>query len=106
MADGRVVPWEEVYFEPFDALLARARLSGCSISINGTGGDELCARQWSEMNDEERSRRRQLVLLEGARFPSYFTRAAASAIRDTTGTTFSMDLDYGKYQHYTKFVSS
>jgi hypothetical protein len=82
----RVVPWEEVYFEAFEALLALARQSGAAVSFNGTGGDELCSRHWYEVSADQRACRRQQVLVEAVEFPSYLSRTACEAIRDTLST--------------------
>ncbi len=86
IAAQRVVPWEEAYFEAFEALLTLARKSGAAISFNGTGGDELCSRHWHEMTADQQARRRRDVLADAVDLPSYLSRSACEAIRDTLTT--------------------
>lgn len=84
VAEGRVVPWEEIFIEGFEALLSLARGSGCVVSFNGTGGDELCSLHWQEMSDDEQARRRQQLTGEPADTPPFLTRRAREAFGDTT----------------------
>jgi asparagine synthase (glutamine-hydrolysing) len=86
IAAQRVVPWEEAYFEAFEALLILARKSGATVSLNGTGGDELCSRHWHEMTSDQQARRRQEVLTDAVDLPPYLSRSACEAIRDTLST--------------------
>jgi asparagine synthase (glutamine-hydrolysing) len=86
MVTQRVVPWEEIYFEAFETLLALARQSGAAVSLNGTGGDELCSRHWHEMTAEQQACRRQEVLADAVDFPAYLTSSACEAVRDTLST--------------------
>ncbi|HEX8282666.1 MAG TPA: asparagine synthase C-terminal domain-containing protein [Pyrinomonadaceae bacterium] len=81
--EGRVVPWEEIFIEGFEALLSLTRGAGCVVSFNGTGGDELCSLHWPEMTGDEQARRRQQHTGEPAGIPPFLTRQAREAFGDT-----------------------
>jgi len=51
--DGRapMLPWEEGYYETFDALLAGAAADGVNVMLTGFGGDELCGLRPSEIRE-------------------------------------------------------
>lgn len=82
LRDGRVVPWEEIYFEPSDQLMSIAASQGCKLIFTGTGGDELCYPHWQELSEEEKAVAEKNFQPEETRFP-YFNEVTYSMLRDT-----------------------
>ena len=66
-----MVPWEELYFAPFDDLYARAAASGHQVFFTGLGGDDLLATYWDEQPDRGYTERR--VLMGESELPDFFT---------------------------------
>ncbi|MDY4389130.1 adenine nucleotide alpha hydrolase family protein [Pectobacterium aroidearum] len=50
--DGFVLPWEELYYEPFERLYTRAAATGHKLFCTGLGGNDLLAPYWSELTDK------------------------------------------------------
>ena len=50
--DGFVLPWEELYYAPFENLYARAAGAGHKVFCTGLGGNDLLAQYWEEMPDK------------------------------------------------------
>jgi asparagine synthase (glutamine-hydrolysing) len=82
VAGGRVVPWEEIFIEGFEALLSLARGAGCVVSFNGTGGDELCSLHWPELTGDEQALRRRQLTGEPADLPPFLSRQARESFSD------------------------
>ena len=48
-----VVPWEELYHDPFDQLYAQMQARNLDVVLSGLGGDDLVMDYWSERDDAE-----------------------------------------------------
>lgn len=77
-----VVPWEEIYYEAFDRLIAGAAAAGDDVMLTGFGGDELLPIYWDELTPDERSRR---ATAAAPTFPSFLTPRAIELLHDTEG---------------------
>jgi asparagine synthase (glutamine-hydrolysing) len=74
-AQERTVPWEELYYDPFEQLLRQAASDGHRILLSGLGGDELLCPYWDEKPDAEG----EMQLLRGKRtLPSFIAREVAA----------------------------
>jgi asparagine synthase (glutamine-hydrolysing) len=70
----RTVPWEELYYDPFEQLHRQAAADGHSILLSGLGGDELLCPYWNEKPDAEA----ELEVLRGKRtLPCFIDREIA-----------------------------
>lgn len=49
----RMVPWEELHYDLFDDLYAKASTLGHSVFLSGFGGDELLLAYWDEVPNRE-----------------------------------------------------
>lgn len=54
VAGRPIVPWEEIYYEAADAMLAHAAGQGTRTLLTGFAGDELCEVAASEVCDDRR----------------------------------------------------
>lgn len=79
------LPWEEGYYETFDALLAGAAADGIDVLMTGFGGDELCGLRPSELRAVRASlgTRPQPASPEPA-LPAPFLTPRARALLDDT----------------------
>jgi asparagine synthase (glutamine-hydrolysing) len=68
----RTVPWEELYYEPFDELYAKAAAAGHRIFCTGLGGDDLLQPYWDELPDQGRAER--AALAGHGELPDFLTR--------------------------------
>jgi len=74
----RVVPWEEIYYEAADRLIRRAASDGVAVMFTGHGGDELCARHYSELPEDAQ---RKLLVPDAP--PPFIRPRIHDAYRDT-----------------------
>jgi hypothetical protein len=66
----RVVPWEELHYDLFGALYAKAAAEGHTVFLSGFGGDELVQPYWDELD----ARDPELELMrEGCSLPPFLT---------------------------------
>jgi asparagine synthase (glutamine-hydrolysing) len=71
--DGARLPWEELYYSPFETLYHHAHQSGYQYFCSGLGGNDLLTAYWNEMADAGEAERRMLA---GERsIPDFLTTA-------------------------------
>jgi asparagine synthase (glutamine-hydrolysing) len=86
LREGPVVPWEDVYFEALDQLLAGAARQGTRLMLTGLGGDELCGGSDYDLTEEELAAIKASEGAEGQtgdQVPSFFTDEARAILNDT-----------------------
>ena len=84
--DGAMVPWEEFYYEAFDALLERARSLGVDTMLTGLGGDEIFSLRMDELPQPAQDRRgNDPAAAPSVTLPPYLTAAARTLIRSSQG---------------------
>lgn len=81
-----VVPWEDVYFEALDTLLANAAHKGTRIMFTGLGGDELCGLSlydFPELNISQDQNGEATPCPYDEHMPSFLTESARQIVRET-----------------------
>jgi asparagine synthase (glutamine-hydrolysing) len=73
-----LVPWEELYFQPFEALYRIAAERGHSLFFSGLGGDDLLELYWDEEPDKGLAERQALMCMPR---PPLFLTARVSGDR-------------------------
>jgi asparagine synthase (glutamine-hydrolysing) len=82
LVGGRVVPWEECYYEAVDAMLAGAAEKGTRLLFTGFGGDELCEVREGARDFKEVDPPREIARGLPKSLPPFLSQAAVQAYRD------------------------
>jgi asparagine synthase (glutamine-hydrolysing) len=79
----RIIPWEECYYEAFEALLRLAARDGHGLLFTGNGGDELCYLYWTELSEPEREARLSELQPDRSALPDFLTSRVLDIYSDT-----------------------
>jgi asparagine synthase (glutamine-hydrolysing) len=72
-----LVPWEELYFQPFEALYRKAAELGHCLFFSGLGGDDLLELYWDEQPDKGEKDRQALRCVPAP--PAFFKARVADS---------------------------